>query len=361
MRPELRSVDHADLACDDRLAMKRLGYVPALDGIRGVAILLVLFAHLDAHSVAGAGGATGVTVFFALSGFLITWLLCEELAAHGRVSLHSFYRRRALRLLPTLTVMLATVAVISIWDHGLVRPEELAAALFYAENWWRVAGHPDSSLSHTWSLSVEEQFYLVWPILLLALRRHRRLLFTLLAVAIYAGAVEAVSGRLSPMHLAFGTDTRGNALLIGCVAALYIFDRDRPVKVPAAAVVGSIAVIMLALLVPATVWLTLVAAATATIIVWLVDGHHEPRVLCSWPLRQTGRISYGLYVWHLPIFWLVGPHLTALPAIPRDLVLAAAAFAGALASYRWIEKPFLRRKHRERMSALLSLRVAEAA
>lgn len=339
--------------------MRRLGYVPALDGIRGIAIVLVLLAHLHVPYVDGAGAA-GVTMFFALSGFLITWLLCEEIAEHGRVSLTSFYRRRGLRLLPALFAMLTVVSLIAAWDRGLVRLSEIVTTLFYGENWWRIAGHPDSPLSHAWSLSVEEQFYLLWPIVLIVLYRRRMVLFAVLSAAIWAGTLEPLVSRVSAMHAAVGTDTRGTAILIGCAAALLVFHAERPVHVPLPAVMVSAAALLFCFLI-ANSRLTIVAVAVTIVITWIVVEGRKPRLLCSWPIRQTGRISYGLYVWHWPIIWIAVPHLTMLPPFPRGLLLAVAAFAVAIASYHWIERPFLRRKRLREQRPPVIVPVGEAA
>src|SRR5437870_3842480 len=150
----------------------RLGHRPALDGLRGIAALLVIAAHLNIPGFAG-GGATGVTLFFALSGFLITALLLED-HARGGIRWLEFYRRRALRLLPAL---LLVVIAFSAWDAKFERANvarDALAAIFYVANFARARGYQLGSLSHTWSLAVEEQFYFTWPLVLTIVARRPR-------------------------------------------------------------------------------------------------------------------------------------------------------------------------------------------
>jgi len=205
----------------------RLGHVPALDAIRGIAILLVLAVHAD-HAV--PGGELGVDLFFVLSGFLITSLLLTEWDRDATFSLRSFYRRRAFRLLPALVVMLAVVsaaAVLTADDVG----GQLVWVLYslgYVINFTALLeeGIGNASLRHMWSLSQEEQFYLVWPVLLLLLLRaglRPRVLAGLLggtaaALLVYRGVLE--SNGVSVSFLLYAPDMRGVGLVLGCLAAV---------------------------------------------------------------------------------------------------------------------------------------------
>jgi peptidoglycan/LPS O-acetylase OafA/YrhL len=155
---------------------RRLGNVPALDGLRGVAIVAVLGFHVVGHHF--IGGWIGVHIFFVLSGFLITTLLLEEVGRNGRISLRSFYARRIVRLAPALFAMIAIfVAVILIWTHGSDRHEQLHSAwvaMTYRANLpggATIASHQD--LAFTWTLALEEQFYVLWPLVLILAARRR--------------------------------------------------------------------------------------------------------------------------------------------------------------------------------------------
>jgi peptidoglycan/LPS O-acetylase OafA/YrhL len=206
-----------------------LTYHPSLDGVRGLAILSVVLGHLPALPL--PGGFLGVDLCFVLSGFLITALLCEEWVATNNIGLRRFYARRALRLLPALIVTLLAVFVVSHLREPAARvremEESLLIALFYSSNWFTAFGSfPHGVLAPTWSLSIEEQYYLIWPILLWALFRlkwRRGAIVTLLVSAILASAaLRAVywSGALSHERAYFGSDGRADGLLIGSLAGL---------------------------------------------------------------------------------------------------------------------------------------------
>jgi peptidoglycan/LPS O-acetylase OafA/YrhL len=202
-----------------------LGYRPALDGLRACAVLPVLMFHGGAP---GFGwGWVGVDLFFVLSGYLITRILLHEQAATGRIDLLGFYRRRALRLLPALALLcvafLAYAAVIGIAWHGA---REVFVVAFYVGNWTRAFGIGlPQYLGHTWSLAIEEQFYMLWPLLMIALaasarvKAALRLVCAMLVAVICWRILLHVSGA-HPDRLYNGTDTRADALLIGAALAL---------------------------------------------------------------------------------------------------------------------------------------------
>jgi peptidoglycan/LPS O-acetylase OafA/YrhL len=211
-----------------------LGYRPGLDGLRGVAILLVLLAHLDI--LRDQFGVTGVDIFFVLSGFLITSLLIAEWNQSKDISLKSFYCRRALRLLPALIAMLI-VCIIYIY---LTSPWKIVAknlvyalrALFYCTNWalvFHLGERSNHLFGHTWSLSIEEQFYIIWPAILFFLLRITKsktsLLWFVLLAALLSGFVRIVLvmfDETSWWRYYCGLDTRADSLLLGCCAGIIV-------------------------------------------------------------------------------------------------------------------------------------------
>lgn len=342
----------------------RLGYRPALDGIRAIAILLVMGVNEWPPVI--TGGYIGVDLFFVLSGFLISTLLLEEYAQQGRIRAGAFYARRALRLLPALFLLLACCTVFALRSHN---PEKahvawtgIQCAGLYISNWAVAFGWELGPLAHTWSLAAEEQFYLVWPwVLLFLLRRGRSnaqririLLGGVLVVALWRAFVfETVQNALRTYA---GLDTRADALLIGSALAFALRDeslRDavltwsRRLFLPALAIFSVVA---------ATVtwtgpWphlgvFTLVAFTAAVLIACaLQPGTLWCRALSLRPLVWLGRISYSLYLWHFPIFRF---NLGALGlSRAADLALKVAlSLVFAMISYWLVETQFLRLKSR---------------
>jgi peptidoglycan/LPS O-acetylase OafA/YrhL len=293
-----------------------IGYRPDLDGLRAIAVGLVILDHAELPRW-NAAGITGVTIFFVLSGFLITSLLREEQARTGRIALGCFYARRALRLLPAFTAVMMFVILVGIvgawpagWQLGV------AGSVVYIQNWLYAAGVHLGPMGHTWTLSIEEQFYALWP-LALVLLPIRRLTATI-AVLIVA-AIGWRAAFTYPMD--FGpTFAHIDALLVG--AAVAIWGRQVP------AWIGLVALsVMLGLaFTPLAGTLEITVAATAIVIM------AAPRALE--PLAAAGRRSYGAYLWSWPLTMLMG--VWALPAT----LLAAEA------SYRLVERPALRLKGR---------------
>lgn len=364
----------------------RLGHRPALDGVRALAIAAVMGFH--AGTAAVPGGYFGVDVFFTLSGFLITALLVEEWRAAGGVRLGAFYARRALRLLPALALLLAGAAAYAAARPGLpevaTMPRDLIATTFYAANWaLALAPHYETRLlSHTWSLGVEEQFYLLWPVLLtgllaaLGLRRRRGTdagRRYLLAAALVAGAAAAScaerwllwrAGTPGP-RISWGTDTRASALLVGCALALACAGGALPRSRPGRAMAQAAGWVGLGWLVfvfvgpryrlaaiaadPARNFvegMTVVAVAAALLLVGVLAAPGGPlaRLLALRPVVWVGRVSYGLYLFHFPIFSAVTPEATGWPG-PAVLASRMALTLGiTVASWRLVEQPFLRLK-----------------
>ncbi len=366
----------------------RLGRIPALDGVRALGIVLVLFFH-GGFSWAG-GGFFGVDVFFVLSGFLITGLLVSEFRQNSGIGLARFWGHRVRRLVPALLVMLVGVALYGLFlapsdTLGQLRGDALAT-LFYVNNWHQASGgqgyfaalDTPRPLLHTWSLSIEEQFYLVWPLVVLGILTWGRSLRILLAVTV-AGAVSSavamavVYGNGSGESRAYyGTDTRAQALLIGAALAIVLahpLPRRRVGRVPTTSLVRKIALsaaartgmvvlggaglatVMVLAVVDnsATAWIyrggfTLVALATAGLIacVSLVPDSPWSRVLSLRPVRYVGAISYGLYLYHWPIFVVVDHSRTGLEGWPLFGVRVALSFAVAGLSFHFLEMPVRR-------------------
>jgi peptidoglycan/LPS O-acetylase OafA/YrhL len=344
-----------------------LGKRPALDGVRAVAVLWVMAFHFrDAErALPTRGGFLGVDIFFVLSGFLITVLLLEERRSTGSIRFGSFYARRALRLLPALfTVIAFWLAWVSLFDQGVAHRayREAIAAALYGENWFHGlssfhAGLP-TGLAHTWSLSIEEQFYILWPVLLwLLLRRGARFATTVTAFALVAVPIIRLiqwDGDASVNREYFSTHTRADTLLAGCLLGLLLSNgyirgwatRALRLLLPLAFLFVALSFVLAYHRSPSIYkgGYTLFAVATA-IVFW---GILERGFLCDvlqWrPLVWIGRRSYGLYLWHWPIFCAALDHFGhAKIAGPVALPLT---FLAAWASYRWIELPFLRMKRR---------------
>jgi peptidoglycan/LPS O-acetylase OafA/YrhL len=330
----------------------KLRRLPPLDGLRGLACVLVLLGH---ELVVLAGGV-GVAVFFTLSGFLITALLLNN----GELStarLGNFYESRVLRLLPGLLAMVFAVAAFAFaTGSDLADTQGVVASVFYYSNWLQAFGPRLHGLQHTWSLAVEEQFYLVWPLLMLwASRFGRRGLFVLSA----GGALLSVAWRVvlyvkgvSGDRIYFGSDTRADGLLIGCFLAVLLVGRAEGIARPRGANLSlAVTGLLCWVLAPAgvlerNVLMPSVIATGTAIAIWCVcqgeyRGWLNNRILCL-----IGERSYGIYLWSMPVGALVHAMTTTLVvAVPASLVVSLGV-AGL--SFRYVESPFLRLKARRR-------------
>ncbi|WP_144379114.1 acyltransferase family protein [Mesorhizobium amorphae] len=337
-------------------------HVPSLDGVRGVALLIVMFAHTAPQVF--PGGNIGVDLFFVLSGFLITTILLAEFSKTGSISICSFYMKRALRLLPALFLMVALVIAYA----ALFTPVELPAALgdvpsvvFYFYNWHRVAAWGKTDLffgfGHLWSLSVEEQFYILWPLLLLVTLRSRLLFGLVLAVGITAPACARVLlwEEGPALQLYFRTDLRLDSLMWGATAAWLNLRWNFPRSLSAIPLFALIFFVVLArynLLSSGVLYLGgySVVCFLASIVLIATAQNLSPwltRILEFSPLCFTGRISYGLYLWHVPVFGML-PHSHSVLANATAIALT---FAIATCSYYGVEKWFLSRKERWSINA----------
>jgi len=375
---------HAD-ALADRPSATGGGRVLGLDGLRAVAVLLVLGFHFGVGGL--GGGFFGVDVFYVLSGFLITGLLLAEYERRDRIGLGTFWLRRARRLLPALLLVLVAVTL-------MVRFAEPAgtypgfrgaalSALFYVSNWWQVATSGNyfvatgatSPLTHTWSLAVEEQFYLVWPLVVLGVlhlagsfRRGVRAVLAVAAVGAVASAVEMAAlfhpgGNTTRIY--FGTDTHAQSVLVGAVLACLLtlvarrqgasgmapLARAGAVRIvlTVAGLVGGLVVLLAARRLDGASsaayrgGFLLVALCSAVAIAAVVTVPRGPlaRLLSIAPLVWLGTLSYGIYLWHFPVAVYLdagrtGLHGPALLALRTGVTVAVAA-----ASFYLVERPVL--------------------
>lgn len=356
MEPIRVTPTHPDRA--DFGATVRARHLPMLDGFRAVAAFSVVFAH-------GYGVALfdGVTAFFVLSGFLITTLLLREREATGSVSVPAFYLRRTLRIFPAYyACVIASFAI----DHvaGNPWPEGLAAsAAAYLVNYFNAFnGHPDTSIAHMWSLGVEEQFYLLWPAIFIALARFglptlRAGLIVLIGFGAVWRAALYFSGVVGQAYLYNAFDARFDNLAIGCLLATVATDPRTAQfarRVGAAAwmplvTLGLMMLVLTALSSTARhlIGFTLYAALVAILIVQLLQLRASAmwRWLDFGPVRFLGTISYPIYLYH---GWGLGlgEWLTDVPHLGRFIAGTVFTVAGAVGSYYIVEQPFLRLKQR---------------
>jgi peptidoglycan/LPS O-acetylase OafA/YrhL len=352
-------------------------YMPGLDGLRAIAVLAVIVFHLGFDWA--PGGLLGVGVFFTLSGYLITDILLSQLNARGRIALGAFWLARARRLLPALFLMLAIV-VAWVTVFGPAQPDQfregVISAIFYVNNWQQIFAdvsyfarfEAEGPLDHLWSLSVEEQFYILWPFLLLlgvklvhesptpsGVRPRLALLAIAGAVAssILMAALYAPS--FDPSRLYFGTDTRAAGLLFGAALAMVWPSRklSRRIAPQARNLLDGLGVLGLAVI-ALMIWRTgelspflyrggFVILSLATVLVLMPLTHPACR-LGRWlgvgPLRWVGARSYGIYLWQTPVIVLTTPQgVQHEDDLLRSLLQVAAIFAISALSWRFLEEP----------------------
>jgi peptidoglycan/LPS O-acetylase OafA/YrhL len=358
--------------------------MPALDGLRALAVLAVIGYHCGLPFL--VGGYYGVDAFLVLSGFLITTLLLGEWASTGTISLPGFWARRARRLLPALFLMLGGVAlVVGLWPSVLSAQHlftDTLASIFYVANWHLAAEHASyfdayqspSPLLHTWTLAIEEQFYVIWPILVLGVLSVKRgvpsrwataraRLGVVLVLAV-AGTVAsalwmmylAPTGGGDPSRVYYGSDTRAQGLLMGAALAVMgqLWGAVRTTAgrrlLGLVGMVGAAGVAYMWSQVPESSSLAfhggflIISLSCAAVVVAAAQAPRSPvgRLLGWGPLRYVGRISYGMYLWYWPVLLVMTGERTGLHGYallgPRLGVIVALA-AG---SYHWVETPIRR-------------------
>lgn len=351
-----------------------LGRLNGLDGLRGLAVTAVVMFHVGAPFA--GGGFLGVDIFFVLSGFLITSLLLAEIESSGTVDVRRFYLRRARRLLPALVVLISVLVIVVglfITDAAHSLRRDVIPTLGFGLNWWYIAqSHSHFAdiarpplLQHAWSLAIEEQFYLAWPLALLALAHFnvkvplRRAVLALslpLAAASTLRMVVIAEGSQDPTRAYFGTDTHAMGLLVGCaLAAWWSPTRQTSAMragcalhmggiVAAATIFAAIALWDDSSAAPYRGGFLVVSLLTAVVIAAVTQTQGRLTRLFEHPaLRWLGDRSYGIYLWHWPIVTLLRPGVdvpwpTAVVQIAQLLLILVVAHA----SYRFIEMPVRR-------------------
>lgn len=347
-------------------AVERGNHVPALDGVRALAVAGVVTYHVGADWL--PGGFLGVDLFFVLSGFLITGILLGQIDRTGRIGFAKFFTRRARRLLPALYLMLIAVCA---WAFFFAAPDEIGdlrgaalAALFYVANWFFILTGQSyfsdmlgpSPVEHTWSLAIEEQYYLVWPLLLILLVRRAtsRWITTLIATLILASvAFMAVTYDAGDPSVAyFGTFTRIHELLVGALLAWLV---HRGVTLSARwqwtgwlALLGVLAM-MATVSDVSSFYYRGGSLIFCVLVAWLLlslgpgtEGNGPTRLFGRQPLVWIGLISYGIYLWHWPLILWLTPVRTGLDGLALACLRIALTVAVAAVSYYLVERPIRR-------------------
>lgn len=337
-------------------------HIPSVDGLRAAAVMAVLLMHCAPWVF--SGGFVGVDLFFVISGYVITRSLLKEQARSGGISIPSFYRRRALRILPPLMVVVMAVLLLGAllgdaWSPSQSRREEWIEALLALTstmNWIRATGYDGLGyLGHAWSLSLEEQFYLLWPLLLLLLLRtgNQRLIRAILGAAIvlcFAWRTYLAAAGAAPERLYLGLDTRADSLLLGCLLAVTgtaglprWFLRAWPIPAGIMAYLALFA----AWDQPWLGWggFTLLALVSTWLVAAAVEaGPALNAVLTLKPVQWIGARSYSLYLWQVPMLGIVG--CFGLAPLHNAAATFASSLVAAAFSYRFVERRFERRARR---------------
>lgn len=344
-----------------------LGYLPAIDGIRGLMPFGVLAAHIEYQWF--PGGIVFMNVFFILSAYLITTILLKDLAANGNISFRKFYIRRVLRLFPANYMVIAAYLVCALLLLDKPQPHFLdgIAAASYVSNWTRAFSVPMPNwLAHTWSLSIEEQYYLLWPPLLALLVRFLgtgvRLIHMLLALIILFAAWRYYLAHdgASILRLYNGTDVRADTLLIGCVVAILLsFDgvknhvrfrkTVRCLFVPLAILIFCVLGFTLQVQSRALyTWGTsLIDLCVGVFVIGLITSSNTVvhRIFETKALVFLGKMSYSTYLWHFPIFMFMKERFAA-DNLTMVVIGMPLTYLCAYLSFRYIETPFLASKRK---------------
>lgn len=345
-------------------------YITGLDGLRAIAVLAVIAYHLNFDWA--AGGLLGVTVFFVLSGYLITDLLIAEFVTSDRINFKNFWIRRARRLLPAMfTMLIVVITWVTIFEQSMLDrlEEDTVAAILYVSNWWYIfqdlsyfeSFGPPSLLTHFWSLAVEEQFYILWPLvilLVLKMKVKEGSLFSIMllgAIASAAAMTMLYEPGTDPSRVYYGTDTRVFSLLLGASLAVIWPSRKLSTSLPSEIrwkldFVGLFALAFIFYM----FWSTdqyqdflyqggMVAMSVASMLVVAVIVHPSSKmntVLSFKPLRWIGVRSYGIYLWHFPVIVLTSPQWGAdAPSLVRTPLQLFLILTFASLSWTFIENP----------------------
>ncbi len=369
--------------------VRRLPYLPALDGLRAIAVVAVMIYHADEGWL--QGGYLGVEVFFAISGYLITALLITEYERTGTIDLVGFWKRRARRLLPALGALLGGVAVLALFtarDALADLTGQAVAALAYVMNWSLILteqsyfesfGRPPL-LQHLWSLAIEEQFYLLFPLIFIGGRRlmGRRATLGLVVLAAVASTTfmwSAFDPTVDPSRLYYGTDSRAAGILVGVALAMVWRPWSSMGPVRTAAIPDLVGLVGMGVLLT-QFWVLgayqprlyqggflLIAIATCAVVGAVVTPGSLLATPLSWkPLRWIGARSYGLYLWHWPLFMVLRPGVDTIVGDPwLTLVRIGATVAIAEISYTYVEQPIREGRFLEQLRSLRRAAPEQAA
>ncbi len=363
------------LAVPTQTSRSSMGYVAELDGLRAFAVALVLVFHGGWSWM--SGGYVGVSLFFTLSGFLVTGLLVDEFQSDGRIGTKRFLVRRMRRLLPASLACLLAVAVLGAFGAFGSQPglgRDLTGATMQLANWFALAGDTSyaeqvlgtrSPIDHFWSLSIEEQFYWIWPFAIgFALKRSKLVNSVVIATVVGFALAIWIAVAFGPDAAYWATPARAGEVLVG--ATLAVFVRRQPRRVPSATGMLGLAGLGIVLWAAVT-WpssggpayngaLPFFAIASAALIFAAQGGERSSMlrsVLRMPPLVGLGKISYGVYLYHWPVFLLVDEALNQGTAatVSKFSIQLAVTLAVALVSYRWLERPLRTGFGRDRMVA----------
>ena len=351
-------------------------YLPGVDGLRALAVLAVVAYHMNLPWA--QGGLVGVTVFFVISGYLITGILISELERTRTVDIKRFWVRRIRRLLPAVVLVVAVSATLMLFFNSSLLYKlrtDLASALLFFTNWWYIfrqqsyfeAVSSPSPLLHFWSLSIEEQFYLVWPLVMLLLFKLRigkpRSRQITLGLAVLSCVLMAVlyDPAGDPSRVYYGTDTRSFSLLFGAYLAFVwpAYKTGKPVTpvqglaahhdglFQAAAIVSLLALAAMTIFIPGTsplfYWGGLaLASILSAVLIAAISWEHTlvSRVFSTTPFTWMGTRSYGIYLWHYPLLLLMNPQNADAPGPVKIILELALVLLVSELSYRFVENPF---------------------
>ncbi|MGH9769702.1 MAG: acyltransferase family protein, partial [Blastocatellia bacterium] len=356
---------HKDDFVADLQSKLALRHIPALDGIRAIAVFLVIFYHTGFEY---APGAQGVTIFFVLSGFLITWLLLGENERLGDISLKGFYRRRILRIFPAFYAYWLGVILLLVVTNKFILWPHAISSFFYVSNYYNaILGDPNTAFSHTWSLAIEEQFYLLWPLAFWGLRRDLKKMTTFLVCLIGAvwihRAILLLAFKVDQAYFYAAFDTRIDHLMVGCLAAvllkrgaLYSFWKAICSSLYAPLIVLALYVGSIRLnqslphwyrdgvgsavepLLIAMLMVQLISLSSTSAVKWIESP----------PMRYLGRISYSLYLFHPLTVSPVMSRLSDKPLMAQSAAIALTVIVATI-SYYVVERPFLKLRNARRI------------